>query len=294
MRIKLIVNPVAGQGRINRYLLRIKEILGRDNSFSLEFTTAKRDSFHIAYQSAKSNCDIIVACGGDGTVHEVVNGVVSSGVSVPLGFIPVGASNACALSLGIPTNPLEACEVILQKKTRRIDLGKTTNGRISHFFLSMAGIGFDAQATYLVKPVLKMVFGGIPAHLLAGTYGLLRYERTKFLLKIDGCEYEGYQALIFNGKYYGAALKAGICAEMSDGYLDLYLFKQKKRRDFLRYVLGVVNGSYTNFRDVEYFRIKELKTYSVEKTWVQLDGEVIGTLPQEIEVHPQGLEVIAP
>jgi len=292
MRIKLIVNPVAGQKKVKRYISKIKEILGLDNWLNLEITEGRRHSFHLARKAAEEKHDIVVACGGDGTAHEVVNGVISSGVSIPVGFIPFGASNAYALSLGIPANPTEACQIILRKKIRSIDLGKTCNQFVSHYFLSMAGIGFDAEATYLVKPLLKEIFGGVPAHILAGAYGLVRFDRTKLFVEIDGSPHVGYQMLIFNGKFYGAGLKAASNADMTDGYLDVYLFKQGRKRDFLRYVMGVVGGHYSRFKDVEYFRTKKIKIDASRKTWVQLDGEVVGTLPQEFEICSQAIKVI--
>lgn len=295
MRIKLIANPVSGQKRLVKYLPQIVKTLDSGNSLDIEITREFKGPFFAAQKAAGENFDIVVACGGDGTAHEVVNGILSANSRMPIGFVPLGTSNAYALSLGLPKKPSEACKVILNGRPLKIDLGKMHNGGKPYHFLTMAGIGFDAHAIHMMKPFLRKVFDGITAHVISGLYTGLRFERRGLLLKIDGSTYDGYQVFVFNGKYYGASILFSKDSELSDGFLDVYLFtKGKYKSEVARYVLGIAGQYFSKFDDVAYFRTPALEVTSEHEVWAHADGELVGTLPQKVEVSPKSLEVIVP
>lgn len=294
MRMKLIVNPLSGGKKVETYLPRIREILGRDNLLSLAMTKEKNGAFQEAQKVGREGYDLIVVCGGDGTLNEVINGLVSSNNSIPIGFIPCGTSNIYALSAGIPLDPIQACEVVLKKYARKIDLGKVGTGNSLRYFVSMAGIGYDASVIQSLKPNLVSTLGGIPAHLVAGVSELIKYQGTELSIKLDGSSCRGFQAIICNGSFYGISSIIAPEADMSDGYLDVILFKNGKRRDILRYVLGILRERHLYFKDVEYTRAKKIEIDAPDEVWIQVDGEIMGTLPQTFEVHPQAIQVILP
>jgi len=294
MRMKLIVNPLSGGKKVDTYLPRIREILGKGNLLSFAITKEKNGALVEAKRATREGYDLIVVCGGDGTLNEVINGMVSSNKSLPIGFVPCGTSNIYALSAGIPLDPIRACEIITQKHIRKIDLGKVGTGASARYFVSMAGIGYDASVIRSLNPSLVRTFGGVPAHILAGVRELIKYQGTELSLTLDGSSCRGFQAIISNGSFYGISSMIAPEADMADGYLDVILFKNGKRRDILRYVLGILVQRHLHFRDVEYIRAKKIEIDAPGKVWIQVDGESMGTLPQSFQVHPQALQVILP
>jgi YegS/Rv2252/BmrU family lipid kinase len=306
MKIKLIINPLAGinaKKHLEKFknilgagngLEKFKSILGAGNELDVQLTKKRYDSFYFSQQSAKEGYDIIVAGGGDGTINQAINGIVHSGVNVPVGFIPLGTSNAYAMSLGLPMDPIKACQFILKKNIKRIDLGRTNSGAGFRYFISMAGAGFDAQTVHSVNPTFVKIFGGILAHIIAGAYSLLTSDRARLHVEIDNVKHECYQIFIFNGKFYGGFIKAAPHADMTDGYLDVYLFQKGKKKDVIRYFSGVVGRYHLKFKDIDYFRAKNVKIVASEEVLVHLDGETIGTLPREFEIYPKGIDVIVP
>jgi len=294
MRMKLIVNPLAGGKKVDVYLPRIREILGNGNQLSFAITKEKNGAFVEAQRTGREEYDLIVVCGGDGTLNEVINGVVSSNNSVPIGFIPCGTSNIYALSAGIPLDPLRACEIILEKYIRKIDLGKVGAGLSSRYFVSMAGIGYDASVIHSLNPNLVRTLGGVPAHIIAGMRELIRYHGIELSITIDGCSCRGFQAIVCNGSFYGISSIIAPEADIADGYLDIILFKNGKKRDVLRYVLAIFLERHLHFKDVKHIRAKKIEIDAKGEVWIQVDGETMGTLPQRFEVYPQALQVILP
>ncbi len=294
MRMKLIVNPLSGGKKVETYLPRIREILGKGNSLSFAVTKEKNGALVEAKRAAREGYDLIVVCGGDGTLNEVINGVVSTNNSIPIGFIPCGTSNIYALSAGIPFDPIQACEIILEKYVRKIDLGKAGTGTSARYFVSMAGIGYDASVIQSLNPNLVRTFGGVPAHIIAGLRELIKYNGTELSITLDGSSCRGFQAIISNGSFYGISSILAPEADMSDGYLDVILFKNGRKRDILRYVFGILRECHLHFKDVEYIRAKKIDIDAVGEVWIQVDGETMGTLPQKFEVCPQALQVILP
>lgn len=292
MRMKLIVNPLSGGKKIETYLPIIKEILGKDNSLSWAITKEKNGAFQEAQKVSGEEYDLIVVCGGDGTMNEVINGVVSSHSSLPIGFVPCGTSNIYALSAGIPLDPIRACEIILKKYIRKIDLGKVGTGNSLRYFVSMAGVGYEASVIKSLKPNLVRTLGGIPAHLITGVGVLIKHRATELSIKLDGSSCRGFEAIISNGSFYGVSSIIAPEADMADGYLDVIIFKNGKRRDILRYVLGILRGRHIYFKDVEYTKAKKIEIDAPGEVWIQVDGEIMGTLPQEIEICPQAIQVI--
>jgi len=294
MRMKLIINPLAGGKKVETYLPRIREILGKDNSLSLAITKEKNGAFQEAQKVSGKEYDLVVVCGGDGTLNEVINGLVSSNNSIPIGFVPCGTSNIYARSAGIPLNPIRACEIVLKKYVRKIDLGRVGTGNSLRYFVSMAGVGYDASVIQSLKPNLVRTLGTIPAHIVAGLGEVVKYRGTELFIKLDGSSCRGFQAIISNGSFYGVSSIIAPEADMSDGYLDVILFKNGKRKDVLRYVLGILRGRHIYFKDVDYTKAKKIEIDAPGEVWIQVDGESMGTLPQDIEICPQAIQVILP
>lgn len=289
MNILLITNPSAGKGKAEAYLPKLKSFFLRNCSKLDIYKTKQRgDAFKKAKKCA-GKYDTIIAVGGDGTVNEVVNGIAKS--KSKLGIIPIGTTNVFARQMDIPSNPIEACKVILKNRVRRVDLGKVNN----QYFLLMAGVGFDASALNKVEPFFKKIIG-IGAYSIAVLEELIRHNPPLLKITYEGRTTEGYFVVIGNIKSYGLKFfQVTPYAEMDDGFLDVCVFKDKLDLiNFLKYISEITIKQHTTSPDVVYFKAKKIKIDSKEKALVQVDGDVICRTPVAISIVPKSISIICP
>lgn len=288
MRIKLIANPAAGSGR-EKTITQVQEYLEQKGATVELYLTGKRGDAVLAGKvAAEEGFDTVVAMGGDGTLNEVVNGLAGS--SIHLGVIPLGTVNVFALETGIPSDPLKACDVILNGIPRKINLGKVNDS----YFLLMAGIGFDAYVVYGVSLRLKR-FSGRLSYIMKAMTSLFTFPGHLLEVELDNRKrIEGYGIVVGNGKYYGGKMSVTPFAELERGDLDVCIFKGKGPANMLRYTWGIMHRKHLGYSDVEYHTVKGLKVTSKGKTHIQADGDAVGELPAEFSVLKDGISVILP
>jgi diacylglycerol kinase (ATP) len=229
----------------------------------------------------------IVAAGGDGTVNEVVNGIGVAPVS--LGILPMGTVNVFAMELGIPLNLDKAWKVIRAKKTRAIDLA-SANG---HFFVQMAGIGFDAQVVKENSRATKRVLGPLSYLLTATKVAVAKAPRLRVLCH-GKMVAEGSFVLVGNGRFYGGPFSLFNEASLEDGLLDVCVFRGSDYLSIIRYMRGALFGSLSKFSDVHYFKAKNLIVEANREVQLEVDGELIGHSPVRFAVKPGKLSVLTP
>ncbi len=304
MKIKLIVNFTAGKKKANKYLPKIKSVLGGlsiKNELSIVPTGTIEETTQLSLNSVKEGFNLVIAVGGDGTLNAVLNGVMKAFSTPPykpevsVGFIPLGVTNVFALETGIPLDPIEACQIILSCKVKKVDLIKISKP-IPRYFISMAGIGFDAEVVKSMSLILKKFVGGKLAHILTGAYILAKYNPAKFSISCDKdtIQHNGYFAVIGNIKSYGGKFRITSHANLEDGFIDVCLFTSRRRRDILRYIWGILTEHHLEFKDVKYFKAKNIKIFPSGKLWVQIDGEELKEIPSEFEICPQAINMILP
>lgn len=289
MKAALIVNPVAGQGRIERVLPEVQAKL-KAAGFNLAVYLIEHEgqAVRFAREATKRGIQTVIVAGGDGTLSEVVNGV--AGEKVRLGLIPAGTGDVFAHEMGIPTHqPFEACNIIIEGKTKQIDLGRADD----RYFVLMAGIGFDAQVVRDVKPEVKKLLKDL-AYPLAGVETLLTYQPVLLRVRIDDRFTRGSFVVVGNARYYGGRLKVTKEAQIDDGLLDVCVFTGKTMASFVQFVSAVITGLHLSLKEVEYYRAKEIDITSDEPVLVQTDGELIGRTPMKFSVVPKALTVLAP
>ncbi len=229
-----------------------------------------------------------MAAGGDGTIHEVVNGLAGS--EAALGLLPMGTMNVFANELGLPANDLGRCwEIIQAKRTRLIDL-PTANKK---HFVQLAGVGLDAQVVKETSLTFKRNFGPLSylisaAQIASRPPPLLRIESENAVTE------EGSFVLVGNGRLYGGRLPFFKQATLDDGLLDVIVFKRLNYLDMIRYLQNVVFTSQISSPEVEYFQTNRLRVSSDESVPVEIDGELIGNCPVEFKIRAGGLRVLAP
>lgn len=292
MKATIILNPTAGHGRPAASQDSIAAALQKQG-FSCEMlvTDGPGAATALARKAVSHGADLVIAAGGDGTVNEVSNGLVGTGV--PMGILPIGTVNVMARELNIPLNPKKALQIIAEGHTRSIDLG-SANGR---FFTLMAGIGFDAEVVSTVLQPLKDIIGA-SAYVLKGLGKLATYDATDVALDMpdETCRTKAFLIIVANASTYTYGLKIAAHASMSDGLLDVCVFERPvdDKLGFARLVADVFVNRHLQRDEFTYFRTPSVNVRSNPEVMVQLDGEVVGSTPIEIRVVPGILPVIVP
>lgn len=293
MRILIIANPKSGNGAAHKVLPRLKDFFERNYAELDVYITKKQgDAIDIAKKAAKSGkYDVIVASGGDGTVNEVVNGIMLSGRSKKqmFGIIPLGTENVLAQETHIPFDSFKAAQLIINRKTMKMDIGLAGK----RYFVLMAGIGFDAHVSTKVQPLLKKLIGSA-AYPIAAWNELFKYRHSDITVMMDdGKKVKGSFVVIGNTKLYGAKLKITPHADIHDGLLDVCVFKGKDLLSFMRYALGTITKQHLRFSDIEYHHAKNISISSKPKVLCHVDCELIGYTPLKVKIVPKAINLIS-
>ena len=245
----------------------------------------------LARQAVKEGFRTVVAAGGDGTINEVVNGLAGS--EVKLGLLPLGTMNVFASELGIPGNRLRrGWEIIRAGHCRRIDLALANR----HYFVQLAGVGFDAQAVAGVDWQSKKNLGPL-SYVISAAKVVAARKPPLLRIEAEGVrDLEGSFVLVGNGRYYGAPLAVFKQAVIDDGKLDVIVLRNLGYLDFIRYIQCILMGTHLALKDVEYFQTPRLTVHVVagEDVPFEADGELIGYAPVTFQVGERQLQVLAP
>jgi diacylglycerol kinase (ATP) len=281
----VILNPAARGARTQRLRAQVEKIA---RGATICATSHSGEAEVLARHAAMEGYRRIVAAGGDGTINEIVNGI--AGRNVALGLLPIGTMNVFATELGLPANNLAQCwQIIQNNRTRRVDLPSANRKH----FVQLAGVGLDAQAVKETSRAFKRNFGPLSYLISAAQIA----SRTPPLLRIESEEAvteEGSFVLVGNGRLYGGRLPFFKQAVMTDGLLDVIVFKRLSYVDIIRYLQNVVFTPQISSPEVEYFQTKRLRVSSEETVPVEIDGELIGNCPVEFKIRAGGLRVLTP
>jgi YegS/Rv2252/BmrU family lipid kinase len=281
----VILNPAARGARTQRLRAQVEKIA---RGATICATSHSGEAEVLARHAAMEGYRRIVAAGGDGTINEIVNGI--AGRNVALGLLPIGTMNVFATELGLPANNLAQCwQIIQNNRTRRVDLPSANRKH----FVQLAGVGLDAQAVQETSRAFKRNFGPLSYLISAAQIA----SRTPPLLRIESEEAvteEGSFVLVGNGRLYGGRLPFFKQAVMTDGLLDVIVFKRLSYVDIIRYLQNVVFTPQISSPEVEYFQTKRLRVSSEETVPVEIDGELIGNCPVEFKIRAGGLRVLTP
>jgi diacylglycerol kinase (ATP) len=299
MKILLIVNPTSGQHRSEQAQpeLLTPELM-RSESVVVQ-TDRVGDAERIASEATEAGgWDGIVIAGGDGTVNEVINGILKVGqkcVAPPIGIIPMGTSNILATELGIPLHsPSEAVAIIERAKQRKIDVG-TANGRC---FSLMASFGWDAEAVKRVEPIVKDLVGA-PAYILSGLAALAEYRASAVDITIDGTRMrsEAFVVLVANTSSYAMEqVKIAPFASPDDGWLDICVFEKppNDKIGFIGQLLLIMARRHLGDPRVRYYRGKSITIVATPPMLGQIDGDLWSETPTTIDILPHAVTFFVP
>lgn len=289
-KYKLIANPAAGRGRSRDVVLRTVEAFkSRGVRFDLELTKGPGDAANIA-RRALDKFEAIVVVGGDGTVNDVLPGMVFSGR--PLGIVPGGSGNDFIKAIGVPDNIGKAVDLILAGKTGLIDVGRINNT----YFANGVGAGFDAavnRASYTINHSKR----GLLLYFCALLKTLGKYEAVPLVVTINNTVFKEniFLLTVGNGTTVGGGFRLTPHARVDDGLLDVTVVKPLPVPVLLWHLPKVFLGTIGRVkRYATLLRTEKLVIEASGPVPIHVDGEIYGTSETrfEIEVVPKALAVI--
>jgi diacylglycerol kinase (ATP) len=294
-RATLISNPKTGRYGARR-LRPIQDVASQLRSLGLEvdlkLTAGPGEATEIAARAASNGSSDVIVAGGDGTINEAIQGMAGS--KARLAIIPRGTANVLARELNLPLNDEQATAVAARGNSRRIHLGLAidhTTGARRHFVL-MAGIGLDASVVRRVQPRLKKRIGK-GAFWLSGLSHLADWKPSPFTLEIEGRSYQGTFAAIGKASRYGGDLSITPGARLEEPAFEICIIETESRFSYLRLLGYTLRGGMPKDRPGVCF-VKAARVEAKGDAPVQVDGELIGTLPMRFEIASESLEVIVP
>ncbi len=303
----LLYNPLSGPRR-KRRLADVEAALAVLHAAGIEAaaeaTRGQADAGDQARQAIAGGCDTIFACGGDGTAHDVLQGMVGSHAA--LGIIPLGTANALAHDLGLPLSAAGAARALLAGKPRRIALGRVeytdlAGHRGSRFFAVAAGIGVDAHLFYKLNSLVKGQLG-MAAYYAQATRLWLTHPLDKFAVAVEpDTQAHVSQLLAVRIRNFGGVLRElapGAALERDD--LRLVLFRTRSRLAYLRYIIRGMVGARWHVAGIDLVHSRKIDCQlrlgapADSRVFVEADGELLGTLPATISMVPDALSLLVP
>jgi len=273
-KIAIIFNPKAGSGK-KATLDRIIKKLSSTNKVELFETKAKGDATNISRKES-DNFDIIIAAGGDGTIHEVVNGISNNTL---LGIIPMGSENIVAIEAGITNNIDHICKTINEGVTTKIFTPTINNQK----FILMAGIGYDAQVVNNINPKLKKIFGKF-IFVFEAFKQFFKLKDFNISVNADGQIYEGNWVLVTNAKHYAGPFSITKSTDIFQSKLVCYVFNNLTKLNFLQSLWFIIfYGDLSRSKHIITLDTDLLEITSSTQTPIQCDGESLTCTPVIIE-----------
>lgn len=266
-------------------------------------TSGPGDAASLARAAAASGDDLVLVCGGDGTIFEAVNGLANT--QVPLAILPGGTANITAKDLRLPHNPVRAAKALPGWVPTRIALGhvvgqpvtygeESSSGCVDRYFLCVAGIGFDAYIIHHLAWRLKLSLG-VAAYVIEGFRQLFRYKFHPVACKVEGREYEATFGIIQRTSRYAGWFRTAPGQSIRNSVFGISLFQSRRRSRYILYGLAVL--ARRRMRDVDVLeadRVTFAALQAGERVLFELDGELAGQLPATFEIAPAALTLLMP
>jgi YegS/Rv2252/BmrU family lipid kinase len=299
-----IVNPIAGSGRAHGIVPRIEAWLAEQKvDARLLETREPGHAERLAAAAADLGHDRVIAVGGDGTVQEVINGVLAAGSGSDggrpaLGLIPAGRGNDLARSVDLPIDPLACLPIALGETMHPFDVGqaRSPDGNRRHFGAA-GGAGFDAAVAHTMAVHRRFWMRGEAGYFLGTLNELRRYRNSELQVTIigDGEDRVVSQRFLFvafaNGPYYGGGMQICPNAETDDGWLDVCLVGDLSRLAALRELPGIYQAKHLKNPKVEIVHARTVRIEGDPQTRVHLDGEPFGSVPVEVTLLPGAVRI---
>ncbi|WP_298550513.1 diacylglycerol kinase family protein [uncultured Algibacter sp.] len=280
----VIINPTSGNGSSKKSWPKIKQLLDKHHFiFEFAFTAYSKHSIALVHQAIKQHFKNIISVGGDGTLHNIVNGIMSQNdvpsSEINIGVIPIGTGNDWVKTHNIPKNFETAIQIIKNGRLATQDIGKLSIGdkNLPIFFNNLAGIGFDGL---VVSRVEKYKHIGTLAYLYGTIISMFSFKNFESTVSVNSETISGKTLMILIGlcKYSGGGMQLTDKPNPFDGLLDVTIAQDLTKFEIIKNLAKLFNGTITNYK-----KVKTLKTKSVAiqinqeiAPYIQADGELIG------------------
>jgi YegS/Rv2252/BmrU family lipid kinase len=292
----VIVNPLsAGGGTGEAWPQIASDLRSQFGSFRAMFTKHRGDAATLASEAARKGAKLIIACGGDGTVSEVANGILSSGKDAELGILPSGTGGDFRRTLEIPSRTRDAARVLRTGRSVRIDVGRVSysdqNGAgATRYFVGVASCGMSTKVIERVKgdevsfvsALLKTALRNAPVRLVVQ----LDDSHERHLLVSNLC--------IANARYFGGGMKIAPDAKLTDGKLDVISIGELSAMKIFTSAPRVYTGSHLSMPEVSHALARKITVRAADRgaeVALEVDGELPGRLPATFQIVPDALRV---
>lgn len=301
--IYVIINPHAAYGRAGRTWPEIKQYL-TDRGFLVKnyFTKKIYDACHIAEAVTKRGARLVVCVGGDGTFNEMVNGVMNCARTVrvlpEVALIPIGTGSDLSRTLGITKGFRQAVDVIADRKTRSIDVGRIElsmrDQKRLRYFANVLDIGLGGQVVQIANRMPKNI-GGFLTFLLSSLMALAQFRRMRLHIWVNRKKVDTSLITIIgaaNGQFFGGGMHMAPMALVDDGVFEFIYVRSTNLFKFVYHVLSrVYSGGHLKYRNVRHLRGTELKIASERVFLLEVDGEEERAHEVHIKLIPRALKM---
>ncbi len=307
----IIVNPKSASGSTKkRWAQTASDARAHFGAFQVAFTKKPGDGIELAERGANGGRKFIIACGGDGTINEVANGILNSGKDVEFGILPSGTGGDFRRTIKMPMETRDAAKALQTGVTKQIDVGRVTfqnlnNETVSRYFLNVSSFGLSAAINEKVKE--KDYFNWFPIEAIRGRakYAVSTLEKvfdTNFLtvrVKFDDSEEKSLNTLNFcvcNARYFGGGMKIAPNAKLTDGFLDVVNIGDIKTLKILSNAHTLYRGTHLALEEVKATLARKIEVSPVgnQEIRIETDGELPGKLPAVFEIVPHALRIRVP
>ncbi len=289
-RVLVVYNPAAGKDRQTRLTEVTARLRNLGCTVTARETLRRGDAERFAATAAAAEFDVLVAAGGDGTINEVVNGLVAGGSGLPLALLPLGTANVLALEIGLDPRDGEAvARTIAHGPIHDVHPG-VANGR--HFML-MVGAGLDAHVVEGVSAALKRRAGRL-AYVVESLRQAFGYDFPELRIRANGATYEGHMAIACKGRFYGGPFVAAPGARLDRPKLEVCILSMAGIAAMMRYGLALPLNKLASLPDVTHVFADKVVILGPRGAPVQGDGDIVARLPAEIGIAEETVRLVMP
>ena len=295
MNILIIANPVSGKRKSKNILenLVIPKLNSKKIHYKYLFTAYPLHGNELIQREDINNFDLLLVLGGDGTMHEIINGMLNrnDNINIPIGLLPTGSGNSLLHDRG-NTNLQTNLNKILEYNISKIDLLKISTTKQKFYSINLMGWGMVNDIAILAE---KMRWIGPIRYNISSIIEIFRYYPKHVDIEIDGKTYKGKYTFIIacNTIYVGKGMKMAPHAKLDDGKMDLIIIKDNFNKfKLLKMFPKLFNGNHIHDKIVEYKQAKHMKLIPQFNTAINIDGEITGETPIAIEVIPKIIKLL--
>lgn len=300
----VIVNPKAGSGRgLKDWPIISNQMYNSGVHFTCLFTEHKYHAMELTVKAINDGYRNIVAVGGDGTIHEVVNGIFIQKkvptTEISLAVIPTGTGNDWIRMFGISKTYMEAVKSLVEKRTVLQDVAKVSyyETRVQHtrYMANVAGLGYDAVVNMKYNILKDEGKYGKGLYVRSAFHTFARFSPIKFNIKADGKEF--YNGMVFSGavgigKYNGGGMQQTPYAAIDDELMDLTIIKKMSKLRIIRNFRLLYSGNIYSIPKVIHTQCQKLEIETWPESRIEIDGEAVGTSPFTFELVPHAIRVV--